>query len=164
VTRRILSADRVEVTTTTRYSSRWAATWVTEHTDHGAVITKIEMTFDGIKNVVLEPEPFLEWLRAPLTGTQQWDVQWTDDDDEGSLSVRNQGRQQVHAAGRSRDALRMTFDLDYGRDEYLAVQLWVDPATRAVLKTVGTVRATGGPLNTTYLYRFTSTLRSGPGY
>jgi hypothetical protein len=164
VTRRIMSEDRVEVTTATRYSSRWEATFVSEHTEQGAAITRIAMSFDGIKNVTLEPQPALEWLRVPLGGTERWSLQWSDADDQGSLDVRNHGREQVRAAGGSRDAVRMTFDLAFGGDEYFDVQLWVDPATRAVLKTVGTVRARGGALDTTYLYRFTSTLRSGPGY
>lgn len=164
VARRILSEDRMEVTTSTSYSSRWEARFVTEHTRRGAVITEIAMNFNGIKSVTLEPQPTLEWLRTPLTGTERWSVDWSDSDDRGSLDVRNHGRQQVKAAGRFREALRMTFDLTFGPDDYLQVDLWVDPATRMVLKTVGIVRATGGAVRTTYVYSFTSTLRSGPGY
>lgn len=169
-TRRLLAEDRAQVTTTARYSDRWSASFTTEYRHDGAVITGISMTFDTDVSWTAEltPDRELDWLRYPLSRGQKWDLDWADvdDADEGTFRVEMGKRENLTVAGERIHAQRFHYWLDWqdgqNPSNSLDAEVWLDPRTNVVVKTVGTMKA--GPSHSYYRYSFVWRLRSGPGY
>jgi len=164
ITRRFLSDERVEVTTRSAMTGRWNLMTVHEYTRAGAVLTRVqmEMETDQSTSYDLVPDPPLEYLRYPTSRDQRWTVEWDDGDDAGDFRVDVVGNDSVKVGGDNRRATRVDTRLTWGSRGLLELKEWIDPRSKTVLKTVGTVR--GGPDQSYYLFSFTSTLRSGPGF
>ncbi len=166
VVRQAVSDAQVQVRYRAEYSPRWLSELTVIYGREGALLQEVSMDFqtDTSYRVDFSPDPYLEWFRYPFAEKHRWTRDWDDrgGTTQGTFEVRMAETEKLRVAGRRITARRMHYRLDWGADDYLDADIWLDPKTVVILKTVGTVRA--GPPSSYYRYSFTMQLGSGPGY
>jgi hypothetical protein len=109
------------------------------------------------------PSPPVEVLRFPLKTGDAWSGSWKADT-SGSYEARVVDREVISVGGRDFRAFKVSTTTTF-RGEFEGssdAQVWIDPDTRAVLRTSGLLRLKtdlGG-----YNTAFQTDLISGPGY
>lgn len=166
--RQATASDRVTVRSITAWSSRWRTEITTDYFDDHAEITSIEMRHAGTpawRERVVPAAP-IQWARFPATTGSKWSGQWDDDryaqDNviKGSYSIEVMGRPTVTIAGRKVRTYKFHTVINFtgthtGKWD---LNVWIDPKTRAIVKTSGTIRMDA------YEMSVLTTLRAGPGY
>lgn len=110
-----------------------------------------------------EPRPPVVSLRFPLKEGARWSGSW-EDSTSGDYSVDVLGREGLEVNGAAVQAYKLATVTNF-RGEFSGSSkalVWVDPATKAVVKTSGKLdlRSSFGR----YVTEFNNMLRSGPGY
>lgn len=161
-----LSSNEVVVVTEAEASrSRFVRT-TTRHTPKGAFVTEVYLRFnyEGVSfNNSYQPEPPVEIVRLPLRAGMKWSGEWKDDT-SGDYAIDVDPREAVSVGGRTVQAFPLHAVTHY-RGEFdgsSTTTVWVDPATAAVVKTVGEISVES--FFGKYRSNFRATLRSGPGY
>lgn len=135
-------------------------------TDDAALITKVyvRVQYEGFTfENTYDPQPPVESLRFPMQVRAEWSGSW-EARTSGDYSISIPGREQVSVGGRAVNAFRVVTATDF-RGEFQGhadVTVWIDPATKAIVKSVGDMRlntAFGG-----YNTSFEIALRDAPGY
>ena len=150
-----MRASRGRLTrTTTRYSR--ASADITE--------VHIKFTYSGYEfNQTYRPKPPVPSLRFPMAKGDRWAAGWTGDV-SGDYQASVVGKEAVKVGGRSVQAMRVETTTNFRGDfEGTAnATIWVDPKTKAVVRTAGnlSVDSSFGSYST----GFVTTLSSGPGY
>ncbi len=136
------------------------------YTRANALVTDVYARF-GYEGFTFEntyrPDPPVESLRFPLRAGTAWSGRW-EADTSGSYSIEVIGSEGVTVGGASLQAIKISSVMDLrGQFEGTAKSLiWLDPATKAVVKTTGKLDLTSAFGR--YLTEFSTKLRSGPGY
>ena len=131
-----------------------------------AVVTKVHVKFDyeGYSfDDTYSPQPPVESLRFPLRAGQSWSGRW-EDSTSGDYRVRVFESEPVSVGGRTVRAFRVETFTDFrgqfnGRSK---IDTWIDPATKAVVKSKGVLNVTSAFGR--YSTSFATQLRAGPGY
>ena len=140
--------------TTTRYSR--ASADITE--------VYIKFTYSGYEfNQTYRPQPPVESLKFPLTEGDKWSGRWSGDV-SGDYRASVVGREKVNAGGSSVEAVRLQTTTHFRGDfEGTAnATIWVDPRTKAVVRTAGNLSVDSN--FGSYSTGFATTLISGRGY
>ncbi len=135
-------------------------------TDDLALITRVyvRVSYQGFTfENTYDPQPPVESLRFPMRVGDRWSGRW-DARTSGNYSVAVEGRTRLTVGGGAVNAYRVVTATDFrGEFEGRAdITLWIDPATKAIVKSVGQMRlrsAFGG-----YNTDFEINLRDAPGY
>ena len=138
----------------------------THFTPDAAFVTEVyyRLVYGGLRlEEQYNPDPPVPQLRFPLRAGREWKASWKAGT-SGDYHARVTGVEAVSVGGASVDAYRIETLTNFrGELEGKAsIVMWVDPATRAVVRTKGALnlRASYGSYNTT----FETTLASAPGY
>lgn len=138
----------------------------TVYDDKKASVTRvyIRMAYEGfVFENEYQPSPPVEILRFPLRTGASWSGSWKAET-SGSYRAKVVGSETITVSGRSIEAFKVSTATTF-RGEFEGTsdaQVWVDPKTRAVLRTSGLLRLKtnlGG-----YNTAFQTDLVSGPGY
>ena len=160
------SGSSATVVTEARASRGRLARTTTNYTREAAHITQVYVrfsysgyTFDR----TYRPKPPVESLRFPLTPGEAWSGSWRGKV-SGDYEAVVAGRARMSAGGRTIEAVevrtRTRFRGDFnGRAQ---ARLWIDPRTKAVVKTAGNLSVTSAYGR--YSTAFATSLISGPGY
>jgi hypothetical protein len=149
-----------------RSSDNRIARSTTRYSREAALITKVYVRF-AYEGFVFEetytPEPPVQSLRFPLTPGASWKGSW-EDSTSGDYEVQVFERESLEVGGRSVQAYRIQTFTDFrgqfqGRSK---IETWIDPATKAIVKTRGVLNVTSAFGR--YSTSFGTQLRSGPGY
>jgi hypothetical protein len=160
------SGSAVFLTSETRSSDDRLVRSTFIYTPDKAMITRLYARF-AYKGFTLteqyDPNPAIYAFNFPLEGGAGWQGHW-DAKVSGDYAVSVAGDEQVSVSGATVRAMKVetntTFSGEYDGEAHIVA--WIDPATRAVVRASGEVdlKSTFGRYHT----RFTTTLRSGPGY
>ena len=131
-----------------------------------ALITKVYVRFaySGFNfEETYTPEPPVDSLRFPLTAGESWSGSWRDST-SGDYRVAVFDKETLQVGGRSVQAFHYQTFTDFrgqfsGRSK---VDTWIDPATKAIVKTDGVLNVTSAFGR--YSTSFKTELRSGPEY
>ncbi|MFN2525034.1 MAG: serine/threonine protein kinase [Actinomycetota bacterium] len=168
VARRPSASDRVTILTQTESSNRWNTEVLTDYLENRAEITSIYMRYSGVIATAsftqqITPDTPIELFRFPFKQGQNWEGEWIDSNDangvtSGNYRVSVAGPKRVRSAGRKRDAVKVhvVFNFSGANTGSWDLFYWVDPRTRATLKTSGTVKVDS------YESSVVATLKSGP--
>jgi hypothetical protein len=160
------SRNAIVVIETTRVSSHRTLRTVTRHTRTAARVAEVVDVFtgDGTRHRIrYRPAPTIETLELPLRAGNAWSGAWRGTA-SGSYRMRVGGFDRIRTAGRSIRAARIVVRMGFrGRyDGYGVVTLWVDPASRVTVASVGSIEVSSGFGR--YTSDFDTRLRRGPGY
>lgn len=131
-----------------------------------ALVTKVYVRFayNGFTfEETYSPEPPVDSLRFPLTAGESWSGSWRDST-SGDYRIRVFDKEAMSVGGRSVQAFRYETFTDFrgqfnGRSK---VETWIDPATKAIVKTRGVLNVTSAFGR--YSTSFGTQLQSGPAY
>ena len=160
------SAARATVVTEAKASNSRMARTTTRYTRAGAFVTQVYVRFSyaGYSfERTYRPQPEVESLRFPLTPGASWSGTW-EGKVSGSYSMSVVGRETTTVSGRAvktfkvETSTRFRGDFD-GRAH---ATLWIDPRTKALVKTAGNLNVESAYGR--YATGFATTLSSGPGY
>lgn len=148
------ASDNRMVRTTTGFSRR------------NAIVTDVyaRFTYEGFSfENSYTPRPPVETLRFPLKQGAHWSGSW-EDSTSGDYSIDVLARENLEVSGRALQAYKLSMVTDF-RGEFTGTSkalLWVDVATKTVVKTTGKVdlRSSFGR----YVTEYDNHLRSGPRY
>jgi len=139
-------------------------TTVYSHQKASVTRVYVRMAYEGfVFENEYQPAPPVEILRFPLRAGDSWSGSWKAET-SGSYTAQVVGRETISVGGRDVAAFKVSTDTTF-RGEFEGTsdaQVWVDPQTRAVLRTSGLLRLKtnlGG-----YNTAFQTDLVSGPGY
>ena len=137
-----------------------------EFTRRSALVTEVyaRFSYEGFTfENTYRPEPPVESLRFPLREGNAWSGRWKDST-SGDYSIEVIDLEEVSVGGAAINAFKLSsvtnFEGEF--DGSAKALIWVDPATKVVVKTTGRLdlRSAFGR----YITEFSNTLRSGPGY
>ncbi len=138
----------------------------TRYTASAAAITEVYVRFaySGYTfDQTYRPRPPVQSLRFPLRAGDSWSGSWRGKV-SGSYSAQVVGREVVTVSGAGVDAMKVQTRTNFRGDfsGRANATVWVDPRTRAVVRTAGNLRveSTYGSYET----GFATSLLSGPGY
>ena len=158
--------DEAVVVSEAQVSERRFSRTTVRFTRDAAFITKVYARFGyGAFNFenTYRPDPPVESLRFPLRAGMKWSGSWKDDV-SGTYRIEVSRRMTIAVAGRAVETFRLATQTSFRGDfsGQATVTLWVDPETRAVVRTDGrmSLRSSFGSYDTEFL----TVLRSGPGY
>ena len=159
------SSDGAIVVTEIRAGNRTLRT-TTRFTPEHALITKVYVRFAYSAFTFEEnysPEPPVDSLRFPITAGESWKGTWKDST-SGDYEIEVFEKETVSVGGRSVQAFRVQTFTNFrgqfnGRSK---VETWIDPATKAIVKTRGVLNVTSAFGR--YSTSFATQLQSGPGY
>ena len=169
-TRLPTGSDRVRVRTITNTSDRWRTEVVTDYFDDRVEIVSVEMrhgnTLTPAWRQRVEPAAPIQWLSYPLAKGKSTSGSW--DDDLHAQDSATRGSYEAEVVGSptisiNREATRtfrvhLVVEFSGPQTGTWDLNLWVDPDTRAIVKTSGTIKID------TYEMSVVTTLKAGPGY
>lgn len=158
--------DRAVVINEIRASGNRTVRTTSTFSRDAALVTEVyaRFSYEGFTfEETYRPEPPVESLRFPLRDGASWAGRWRDST-SGEYSIDVIGTEQVLVRGRAVNAFKLssvtTFEGDF--DGTAKALIWVDLATKVVVKTTGKLDLTSAFGR--YITEFTNTLRSGPSY
>ena len=160
------SPDRAVVVSEIEASGNRTMRTTTTYTRRSALVTEVyaRFSYEGFTfENTYRPEPPVESLRFPLREGAAWSGRWKDST-SGEYSIDVLGIEEVKVGGAVVNAFKLssvtTFEGEF--DGSAKALIWVDPATKAMVKTTGRLdlRSAFGR----YITEFSNVLRSGPGY
>ena len=137
-----------------------------DYSNDVAAITEVYYSFsyDGFSfSDDYKPDPPVRSVLFPLSVGRSWSGSW-DAKTSGTYSMKVASVDDVDVAGSSARAFRLDTS-EHFSGEYkgtAAITVWIDPATKAVVKTSGALRLSNSLGS--YDTNFTTQLQQGPGY
>lgn len=160
------SSDTVIVVTEARSSDSRLTRTTTAYSAERALITNVQVKFnyEGFQfDNSYQPDPPVESVRYPLRSGRSWSGTWNDST-SGDYSIDIGPARGVSVGGQVVQAYPLRTQTTF-RGEFdgtADIQVWIDPATAAVVKMSGELRVES--VFGSYHTEFTATLRSAPGY
>lgn len=160
------SRDAIVVIETTRISSHRTLRTSTRHRRSTARIAEVVDAFSrtGSRHpITYRPGPTIRALELPLRTGDAWSGRWRGDA-SGSYRMSVGGFDEIRTAGSSIRAARIVVRMEYrgAYEGYAVTTLWVDPTSRVVVASVGSMEVSGDFGR--YTSDFDTRLREGPGY
>ena len=160
------SPDRAVVISEIRASDNRLVRTTATYTRADALITQVyaRFSYEGFTfEETYRPEPPVESLRFPLQEGSSWSGRWKART-SGDYEVDVIGTEQISVGGSTVRAFKLSsvtnFEGEF--DGTAKALIWVDPATKAMVKTTGKLDLQSAFGR--YITEFTNVLRSGPGY
>jgi hypothetical protein len=160
------SRKAIAVVETVTVSSHRTTSTITRYTRDSAFILQVEDTFEFRGSRYprrYRPGPAIRALQIPLSEGASWSGSW-DAATGGNYRIGVQGFDDIQVAGAERRAARVQarFEFRGELDGYLVTTWWVDPRTRVVIASVGSMEVSDGFGR--YTTDFDTRLTAGPGY
>lgn len=160
------NADRTTIVSEVRPAKGRYVRTTFDYSDDVAAITEVYYSFDynGFSfSDDYKPDPPVRSILFPLTVGRSWSGSWKAKT-SGTYAMKVASSETVSVNGRDTRAFKLETN-EHFSGEYrgtAAVTVWVDPATKAVVKTSGALHLENsiGSYDTT----LTTVLRSGPSY
>jgi hypothetical protein len=137
-----------------------------DYSDSVAAITEVYYSFsyDGFSfSDDYKPSPPVRSVLFPLSVGKSWSGSW-DAKTSGTYAMKVASTEDMVIDGKSTRTFRLDTS-EHFTGEYrgaAAITVWIDPATKAVVKTSGALRLSNSVGS--YDTNFTTVLQQGPGY